>query len=144
VHLFTAAAYSGKRKAGGWAVVLRFQENQRALQGGAEGAAVASANRMHLQAAVAGLQALTRPVKVHLYTTSDYLKDGATSWVAAWRQRGWRTKEGKPVSHRDLWQELARQTSRHEVQWHVVGKELPAALAEAKRLARAEVEGSGE
>ncbi len=144
VHLFTAAAYSGKRKAGAWAVVLSYQDEKRSLQGGTAGAATASANRMHLHSAVAALQALTRRIKVHLYTTSDYLKDGATSWLPAWKRRGWRTKEGKPVSHQDLWQDLDRLLPGHEIHWHVIGKEMPELMIEAKQIARDEVESSRE
>jgi ribonuclease HI len=139
VHLFAAAAQSGKAAAGGWGVVLHFEDSQRALSGQTPGA---SANRMHLQAAVAGLESLKRPMRVHLYTTSDYLKDGATAWVAGWRSRGWTTREGKPVSHRDLWQALSRLAERHQVHWHVASREqLPVELEQAKRLATAAAKG---
>ena len=134
VHAFVAAAYSGKKKAGGWGVVLRFRGNEREVKGREEGA---SANRMHLRSAVAALEALKRPAKVHLYTVSDYLKDGATSWVEGWRSRGWKTREGKPVSHRDLWQRVHELASRHAVSWHVVeNTELPQDMEYAKQLAR--------
>jgi ribonuclease HI len=134
VHLFAAAAYSGKRAAGSWAVVLRFADEQRVLSGQLEDT---SANRMHLEGAVAGLRELTRPVRVHIYTTSDYLKDGATAWLQAWKRRGWRTREGKPVAHRDLWRQLDEVLARHEVVWHVVDrKERPEEMAQAKAAAR--------
>ena len=103
VHLFTAAAYSGKKKAGSWGVVLRFADSEKGLSERVDGA---SANRMHIMSAVAGLEELKRPVRVHLYTVSDYLENGATTWVPGWRDRGWKTRDDKPVSHRDLWQRL--------------------------------------
>jgi ribonuclease HI len=134
VHLFTAVAYSGKKKTGAWAVVLRYDENEKNLNGRVAGA---SANRMHLLSAISGLEQLKRRVRVHLYTVSDYLKDGATSWVAGWRSRGWKTREGKPVSHRDLWQRLESLADRHQVTWHVVeGTSPPEDLEYAKQLAR--------
>lgn len=142
VHLFAAAAQSGKAGAGGWGVVLLFRDSERTLSGRVAGA---SANRMHLQAAVAGLEALKRPARVHVYTTSDYLKDGATAWVAGWRARGWTTREGKPVSHRDLWQALSRLAERHQVHWHVVDRdERPAEHEQAKRLATAAAKGESD
>jgi ribonuclease HI len=134
VHLFTAVAYSGKQQAGAWGVVLRWADEERGFSGRIAGA---SANRMHLLGALAGLDALKRPVRAHLYTVSDYLKDGATQWVAGWQQRGWTTRDGKPVSHRDLWQRLDAMTKRHRVQWHVVDKDdVPEAMEYAKQLAR--------
>ncbi|MFH1998343.1 MAG: RNase H family protein, partial [Planctomycetota bacterium] len=33
---------------------------------------------------------------------------GITSWLAAWKARGWMTVSQKPVSNQDLWQELDR------------------------------------
>ncbi len=142
VHVFTASVYSGKQGAGAWGVLLSYQDHQRSLSGRAEGT---SANRMHLAAAVAGLGALQRRSTVHVYTTSDYVKDGATAWIAAWRSRGWRTREGKPVSHRDLWQRLDQLQQRHDVGWHVVDRDhRPEPMVEAKRLAREALRGEGE
>jgi ribonuclease HI len=139
VHLFMAAAYAGKRKLGSWAAVLRFADNERVLRGSES---KTSANRMHLAGAVAGLAALKRPVRVHLYTASDYLKDGATAWIGGWKSRGWRTREGRPVRHRDLWQRLERLLSRHRVSWHVVEREsMPEEMKHAKTVAREELDG---
>jgi ribonuclease HI len=134
VHLFTAVAYSGKMKAGSWGVVLRFADDEKGLS---DRVAEASANRMHLLSAISGLQELKRRVRVHLYTVSDYLKDGATSWVPGWKQRGWKTREGKPVSHRDLWQRLDELANKHRVEWHVVDKnDMPENMEYAKQLAK--------
>ncbi len=134
VHLFTAVAYSGKKKAGSWGVVLRFADDEKGLS---DRVAEVSANRMHLLSAISGLEELKRRVRVHLYTVSDYLKDGATSWVPGWKQRGWKTREGKPVSHRDLWQKLDDLTNQHQVEWHVVDKnDMPADMEYAKQLAK--------
>jgi ribonuclease HI len=134
VHLFTAVAYSGKMKAGSWGVVLRFADDEKGLS---DRVAEVSANRMHLLSAISGLQELKRRVRVHLYTVSDYLKDGATSWVPGWKQRGWKTREGKPVSHRDLWQRLDELANMHSVEWHVVDKnDMPENMEYAKQLAK--------
>jgi ribonuclease HI len=133
VHLFLAVAHSGKRDAGGWAAVLRFGDRERTLSGRVRGA---SANRMHLWGAVSALRELTRRVRVHVYTTSDYLKDGATAWLAGWRSRGWTTRDGKPVSHAELWRDLESLARRHDVRWHVASRnEMPAEMEQAKRLA---------
>lgn len=134
VHLFTAVAYSGKKKAGSLGVVLRFADSERGLSDRVDGA---SANRMHIMSAIVGLEQLKRPVRVHIYTVSDYLENGATSWVPAWKARGWKTRDDKPVSHRDLWQRLDTLCKKHRVEWHVVdGKNPPEDLEYAKQLAK--------
>jgi ribonuclease HI len=95
-----------------------------------------SANRMHLMAAIEGLRAVKKPLPIHLYTTSDYLRDGITRWVKGWQHRNWQTKTGKPVSHRDLWEELLETTAGYQVRWHLVSKKaLPDEMVQVKALA---------
>jgi len=133
VHLFTAAAYSGKKKMGGWAVMLIFEGQEKVLSGHV---ARSSANRMHLVGAVAGLRELKRRMRVHVYTASDYLKDGATAWMTGWKGRGWRTRDDRPVAHQDLWRALDGLLDRHQVQWHVVGRDdMPEEMEQAKAAA---------
>jgi ribonuclease HI len=134
VHLFTAVAHSGKRDAGAWAVLLRYRGEEKELSGRQSGA---SANRMHITSAGIGLAELSRRSRVHLYTVSDYLKDGASRWIGGWRTRSWTTRDGKPVANRALWQRLATLVDRHEVHWHVVSRDaLPDEMERAKALAR--------
>ncbi|NOZ79591.1 MAG: ribonuclease HI [Acidobacteria bacterium] len=137
VHLFTAVAFSGKRGAGSWAVVLSWRGTTKEVSGRADGA---SANRLHIISAIEGLRQLKRRSKVHLYTVSSYLKDGATTWIRGWKARGWMTRDGRPVSHRDLWLTLESLLERHDVQWHVVDdKAAPEDMALAKKVARGEI-----
>lgn len=141
VHLFTAAAYSGKSRIGGYGVVLEWQGEHRELSGAVS---EASPNRMHLLAAAAGLEALKRPTTLHVYTVSDYLRDGAVDWTPAWRARGWRTKTGGEVSHRDVWERIAELGASHRAEWHVVGAShgAVAQLERAKALASEAVAGA--
>lgn len=116
VHVVLAVAYSGKRHRGAWAASLIYRDSRKELSGVVD---PATPNRMHIFGAAAALEALKRPVRAHVYTTSDYLKDGATSWMRGWKSRGWVTREGKPVSNRETWQRLERQLDRHDLHWHV-------------------------
>jgi ribonuclease HI len=134
VHLFLGVAHSGKMDAGGWSALMAFGDSEKTISARVPGA---SANQMHLQGAVAGLAELKRPVRVHVYTVSDYLKDGASTWLGGWRSRGWRTREGRPVAHAKLWQQIDRLQQRHRVTWHVASRDLlPEEMVEAKRLAK--------
>lgn len=133
IHIFTAASYLGVEKKGGWGVLLRYRDKIKTLSGGALDT---SSNRMHLQAAIEGLKAVKKPLPIHVYTTSDYLKDGATMWVRKWPTRNWQTKGGKPVSHRDLWEALADLVQTYRINWHVVPKsDLPVEMLQAKQVA---------
>ncbi|PLN78387.1 ribonuclease H-like domain-containing protein [Aspergillus taichungensis] len=37
-------------------------------------------------------------------TDSEYVVEGATSWVRGWLRRDWRTRMGAPIKNRDLWE----------------------------------------
>lgn len=104
VDLFCAVAHTAKTQRGSWGVVLRFGAAQKVLTGVEPDT---TANRLGLVAVLAGLRALVRPVPVRVFCACDYVVDGATKWLAGWRARSWRTREGKDVANRDLWQELA-------------------------------------
>jgi ribonuclease HI len=117
VQAFTDGACRGNPGPGGWGVVLRSGDRERELCGGA---ADTTNNRMELTAAIEALKALKRPCRVALYTDSTYVRNGITEWLPAWRARGWRTADKKPVKNQDLWEALAALAERHDVDWHWV------------------------
>ena len=115
VEIFTDGACRGNPGPGGWAALLRTGDKERELSGGE---AATTNNRMELTAAIKGLEALKRPCRVHLFTDSNYVRDGITKWVHGWQRNGWRTADRKPVKNADLWQELVRAAAPHRVDWH--------------------------
>jgi len=117
VQAFTDGACRGNPGPGGWGVVLRAGSRERELCGGE---LTTTNNRMELTAAIEALKALKVPSRVELYTDSTYVRSGITEWVRAWRARGWRTADRKPVENQDLWQTLSELAERHEVEWHRV------------------------
>ena len=92
-------------------------DREKELSGGE---AQTTNNRMELMAAIAGLEALTRPCAVDLTTDSQYVKRGVEEWMARWRANGWRTSDKQPVKNRDLWERLSAALASHEVRWHWV------------------------
>ena len=117
VQLFTDGACSGNPGPGGWGVLMRYGEAEKELSGGA---ADTTNNRMELQAVIKGLDALTRPSTVEVYTDSQYVQKGITEWIHGWKKRGWKTAAKKPVKNADLWQALDTAQARHQVSWHWV------------------------
>jgi ribonuclease HI len=100
---------------GGWGAVLRLGQHVREMHGGEPTAT--TNNRMELTAPIMALEALTRPVVVHLHTDSTYVRSGITQWVAGWERNGWRTAAKQPVKNVDLWQRLKAACDRHQVEW---------------------------
>jgi ribonuclease HI len=68
-------------------------------------------------AAITALEALKRPSRVHIHTDSQYLRDGITRFIHAWKTRGWKTADKKPVKNIDLWQRLDAAAKPHQVEW---------------------------
>jgi ribonuclease HI len=114
VEIFTDGACRGNPGPGGWAAILRYRDTEKELAGGT---AMTTNNRMELMAAIAGLEALNRPCRVRLYTDSQYLRDGITRWLSAWKARDWRTTDKKPVKNIDLWQRIDAAAAPHQVEW---------------------------
>ncbi|GAB7005137.1 ribonuclease HI [Nocardioides sp. AN3] len=100
---------------GGWGAVLRYGEHVREMCGGEAG--TTTNNRMELTAPIEALEALNRPMTVHLFTDSTYVRNGITSWLAGWKRNGWKTAAKQPVKNADLWLRLEEACARHQVQW---------------------------
>jgi ribonuclease HI len=117
VEIFTDGACSGNPGPGGWGAILRYRGTEREISGADP---ATTNNRMELFAAIAALEALTRPCAVKVYTDSQYLRDGITKWLPLWKARQWRTADKKPVKNVDLWQRLDTAAAPHRVEWHWV------------------------
>jgi ribonuclease HI len=74
-------------------------------------------NRMELQAVIAGLSTLKERCIVKVVTDSQYVQRAMTRHLVTWVKRGWITSRGVPVSNRDLWEALLRESRRHRVTW---------------------------
>jgi ribonuclease HI len=117
IEIYTDGACRGNPGPGGWAALLQMGEHEKELSG-AE--ALTTNNRMELTAVIRALEALKRPVQVRLYTDSQYVRRGITEWLRAWKARGWRTADRKPVKNQDLWQLLEEASAPHQIEWHWV------------------------
>ena len=117
VEIYTDGACSGNPGPGGWGAVLRYKGHEKELSGGEQ---ETTNNRMELMAAIAGLSALKSRCVVDLYTDSVYVRDGITKWLSNWKSNGWRTAAKKPVANQDLWEQLDRAVSNHQINWHWV------------------------
>jgi ribonuclease HI len=117
VAIWTDGACSGNPGPGGWGAILRYGGHERELCGGE---ALTTNNRMELSAAIAALEALSRPCRIELHTDSQYLRGGVTAWIHNWKRNGWRTADKKPVKNDDLWRRLDEAAQRHAIDWRWV------------------------
>lgn len=117
VEIYTDGACRGNPGPGGWGALLRYDGHEKLLSG-AE--ADTTNNRMELMAAIMALASLKRPCHISLTTDSQYVKNGVTIWIKAWKRNGWKTADKKPVKNRDLWERLEQEIARHHIDWHWV------------------------
>ena len=85
VEIFTDGACWPNPGPGGWGVILRYGRHRKEIYGSEP---ATTNNRMEITAAIQGLEILTRPSEVHLFTDSVYLRKGITQWVPTWKSNG--------------------------------------------------------
>jgi ribonuclease HI len=117
VVIYTDGACKGNPGPGGWGAWLRWGEHEKELFGGEP---LTTNNRMELTAVIEALSVLKRSTAVAVYTDSEYVKNGITTWIKGWKNRGWRTADNKPVKNQELWQRLDALVAQHQVSWHWV------------------------
>ncbi|MFY7983184.1 MAG: ribonuclease HI [Burkholderiaceae bacterium] len=117
VLIYTDGACKGNPGPGGWGAWMRYGAHERELFGGEPST---TNNRMELTAVIQALSTLKRPCAIDVYTDSEYVRQGITTWIRGWKARGWKTADRKPVKNIDLWQALDSLAATHQVHWHWV------------------------
>jgi ribonuclease HI len=108
IVVFGDGACSGNPGPGGWGVIVVLPTGQVREFGGRHPAT--TNNQMELTAAIEGLKALRgQPGAIEFYTDSVYVIQGITQWIWAWRNRGWKTAEGKDVANVEFWKALSNE-----------------------------------
>lgn len=119
VELYTDGACSGNPGPGGWAFILKHPATGKLLKqsGGEPGT---TNNQMELLAVIKGLNALSKPSNVELFSDSQYVLKGLSEWIDSWKKRGWKTASKSPVKNQALWQTLDELRSKHHLKFHWV------------------------
>lgn len=122
IIIYTDGGCSGNPGPGGWGVVILADGKDIKLSGGEKNT---TNNRMELTAAITALKTVaqspdfaSRPVQ--LFSDSQYVKNGITSWITNWKKNGWKTAAKKPVLNQDLWMELDKLNSSLSVNYNWV------------------------
>ena len=96
---------------GGYGCVLHYTDAKGTLHERefSQGYVRTTNNRMELMAAIVGLEALTKPCEVELYSDSKYLVDAFNQhWIDSWLKK-------EPVKNVDLWKRLLKAKEPHRV-----------------------------
>jgi ribonuclease HI len=117
IDVYTDGACKGNPGPGGWGAWLKSGEHEKELFGGER---LTTNNRMELTAVIEALAVLKTKTQVTIYTDSEYVRNGITTWIHGWKARGWKTADKKPVKNVELWQRLDSLNSSHAVTWRWV------------------------
>ena len=138
VDIYTDGACSGNPGPGGWGVLIQLDNKNIELSGGDN---ETTNNRMELMAAIIALEEINKDYKINLYTDSNYVKDGITSWISNWKKNSWKTANKKDVKNKDLWIRLDSAIKGKDISWiWVKGHAGNAGNEQADYLARSALE----
>ena len=121
VSIYTDGAARGNPDGpGGYGTVLHYVDSKGVLHEReySQGYVRTTNNRMELMAAIVGLEALTRPCEVELYSDSKYLTDAFNKkWIDGWIKKNWKRGKNEPVKNRELWERLLKAKAPHQVKF---------------------------
>ena len=121
IKIYTDGACIGNPGPGGWAAVILVANEKKELFGGEK---LTTNNRMELTAAIEALEYCDKEEgkqlslnQIRIYTDSNYLKEGITSWINTWEKNNWKTADKKNVKNVDLWKKLKELVKSKQIEW---------------------------
>ncbi len=113
--IYTDGACSGNPGPGGWAAIIIVNNEIKDMFSGNE--KNTTNNQMELMAPIKAIQKFKKKSEISIFTDSNYVRDGITTWIKKWEKNGWKTASKKPVKNKDLWKKLKNLSSKHSVKW---------------------------
>ena len=121
IEIYTDGACIGNPGPGGWAAVILVNEDKKEIFGGEK---VTTNNRMELTAAIKALEYFAEKdgkqpslKQIKIFTDSNYVKEGITSWIHVWEKNNWKTSDKKNVKNVDLWKKLKELSKFNTIKW---------------------------
>jgi ribonuclease HI len=113
IYVYTDGSCLGNPGAGGWAALI----GDLQIYGGCD---KTTNNIMEMTAVVKALEECLKKdiLEIQLFTDSNYVKNGISSWIHGWKRNGWKTASGMPVKNKDLWVQMDTLTQKMtSVEW---------------------------
>jgi|TARA_Y100000389_G_scaffold204519_1_gene257665 ribonuclease HI len=114
IKIYTDGACSGNPGKGGWGAILLYNDKEKRINGFDP---ETTNNKMELKAVIESLKIIKKNIKIHIYTDSNYVKDGITKWIFNWKKNGWKNSKRQAVKNSDLWQELDALVQKYDVEF---------------------------
>lgn len=122
IIIYTDGGCHGNPGPGAWACVILAENQEIKLSGGDK---QTTNNRMELSAAINALYAVSQKSewkckKISVFSDSQYVKNGITTWIHSWKKNGWKTAAKKPVLNQELWIALDSLCAQLDIEWNWV------------------------
>jgi ribonuclease HI len=121
VKLYTDGAARGNPDGpGGYGTILQYMAPDGELHEReySAGYKKTTNNRMELMAVIIGLEKLTKPCHVDVYSDSKYVTDAFNqNWIDGWKKRGWKNSKKETVKNKDLWFRLLKAKDKHDTRF---------------------------
>jgi ribonuclease HI len=119
IHIDGACA--GNPGKGAWAYIIYDPKTSQISN--KTGLIMESTNNIaELSAAINAAKAIPEDREAVIYSDSQYVVKGITSWIKGWKRKGWRTETG-PVKNKELWEELDSLNNKRII-WRWIPREL--------------------
>ena len=122
IIVYTDGGCHGNPGPGGWGAVIIYDGNVQRLSGGEQ---LTTNNKMELTAAIMSLKTIhgdpdLRTRSISVYSDSQYVKNGITTWIKSWKAHNWVKSDKKPVLNKELWIALDTLNQCMNVSWNWV------------------------
>ncbi len=117
LSIHTDGGSFGNPGPGGYGVVLKYKQHRKELSGAF---CRTTNNRMEIIAAIKGLESLTEPCAVTIFSDSKYVVNAISKgWARKWQRNSWMRNKTDAAVNPDLWARLLVQCDKHDVvfQW---------------------------
>ncbi len=134
VDLYLGVTWKKSTSTGSWSTILTYGDSYKILCGREN---ETTANRLYLNAAIAGIRALKKVLPVTIHTRSGYLRNGMSAWLDGWQKNDWKTREGDEISNKHQWFEISQ--LKQKIPITVISyptSQPPCHALEAKQLAK--------
>lgn len=108
-------ACSGNPGPGGWGAIVIYPDGHREELSGFDPRT--TNNRMELTGALEGLSRVPNDTAVTVYSDSQYVINGACTWIDGWKRKAWKTSGKTDVMNRDLWESIDAERDRLRIVW---------------------------
>ncbi len=120
VKIYSDGSARGNPGPGGYGTIIKYKDaaGKEHMREYSAGYRTTTNNRMELLGCIIGLEALTKPCEVELYSDSKYLTDAfCQNWIESWQRENWRRGKKNEVKNIDLWERLLQAKAPHKVRF---------------------------